>query len=583
VNSWNAVPRTTVVTASRLMGARAVTAVAPVVVRGDDWNEAYVLDVDLSLPDLDFAKTSVLVECEVAWYLTSDRRLAPVTRAVAPPFPVGQFVVVKCHDGLFKYSFPWGGDFQLTPTSGGVEVTATLLDVQRCGLSLWGRHKLTAPPSRDQLRIFRTRLSALSDCLWLEPYPSGARGAICLTDHPDFDTVEKLRLLVDLFVKHNFRFTKAVFPQSEPVGSKCEPGLDVPAYAALVTSIHEHGSEVAYHGFGPRSGRRAGSLAADECVRRAEMMSRFRPSSWTDHGTGGYLLSRLGRLEDGRELTDFLSQYGVRNYWSYTDLWDNPFRNLSCWHPRGDWDAIGDFWLGARLLRPKEASQLAFLLLQGVKNVYGVKQVGAVLRAPLDLRGWTEAVRERARLHDLRSRPFAIYGFDGRAFPVGQAAAWIFDTVLLNHPTVQLRPALVRRLCEESGLLLGHCYLSCEHPYIVGNCVANGGRGLRISPSFVANLEYIAERQRQGDVVSLSFAQLRASLASFSQAVLSRHATGWSARTNGGDGAVVVAGDRSLVSVAAIRGAAGTTFRDHVGFVHSRPGRAMTITTASSG
>src|SRR5438270_12090436 len=136
---------------------------------------------------------------------------------------------------------------------------------------------------------------------------------------------------------------------------------------------------------------------------------------------------------------------------------------------------------------------MAFLFLQGVKNLYGVKQAGQIRKAPLDLRNWTGTARERARLHQLRSRPFGIYGFDGRDFALSESAAWLFDTVLLNHPTTQLRPALVRRLCEESGVLLGHCYLSCEHPYIAGNCLANGSRGLRISPSFAANLEYIAE------------------------------------------------------------------------------------------
>jgi len=311
-------------------------------------------------------------------------------------------------------------------------------------------------------------------------------------------------------------------------------------------------------------------------------MAHFQTSTWIDHGTGPYLLSRLGRLEDGRALTDFLSDYGVRNYWSYTDVWENPFRNLSCWHVRSDRDVFGDFLVSVRLLKPKSASQLAFLLLQGVKNLCGVNQTGLLRKAPFELRSWTGAARDRARLQELRRRPFAIYGFDGRDFAVSESAAWIFDTVLLNHPTTQLRPALIRQLCEESGVLLGHCYLSCEHPYIAGNCLANGGRRLRISPSFVANLEYIAERQRQGDVATLSFSQLRASLDAFARATLWRQATGWSADTNGGDAAIVIAGERTLVSGAAIPGAARTTLRDHVGLIHSHPGRGVTIKTASS-
>src|SRR5207249_742256 len=208
VDSVEVTPRISVETASRLTGDRATAAVAATVARREDWHVVYEFAVDLTLPEVDFAQASVLLECEAAWYLTSDRRLAPVTRSVAPPFPVGRFVVVKSRHGLSKVSFPWGGDFHLTPRRAGVEVTATLLDRGRCGFSLWGRDKMTAPPRRVPLRVFRDRLCALSDCLWLEPYPSGAQAAMCVTDHADFDSVEKLRLLVDLFVTHDFRLTK---------------------------------------------------------------------------------------------------------------------------------------------------------------------------------------------------------------------------------------------------------------------------------------------------------------------------------------------------------------------------------------
>jgi len=74
--------------------------------RADAWHAVYELDVDLSLPQIDLARVSIRLDCDAAWYLTSDRRLSPLSRLVNPPFPVGRFVVVESRDGLFKYSFP---------------------------------------------------------------------------------------------------------------------------------------------------------------------------------------------------------------------------------------------------------------------------------------------------------------------------------------------------------------------------------------------------------------------------------------------------------------------------------------------
>jgi len=543
--------------------------------RSDYWHSTYELDLDWSLPGVDLARVAVHLECDAAWSLTPDRRLAPVTGTLYPPFPVGRFVVVESHEGLFKYHFPWGADFRLSRTTAGVDVAVTLLDWRRCGLALWGRQKLLRPPAKQTLLIYRDRLQSLSECLWLEPYPAGARAAVCLTDHADFDTVEKLRLLTDLFVRTDVRLTKSVFPHGDRSGSKSMPGLDVAEYAGLVARLYEHGTEIAYHGFGPL----APAPPVEECVRRAAALERFQPSTWIDHGTGSYLFSRLGLLGDGQQLTEFLAPYGIHNYWSYTDIWENPFGDLSSWHVRAGSDVMEDFLQGAPLLRPKRPSQLAFLLFQSLKNTYGVDQAGAIRRAPFAVRNWMAAFYHRRRLRALRARPFVLYGSDGMDFTLTQGATWVFDTILLNHPTVQLRPAVIRRLREDSGLLLAHRYLTSAHQYIAGNCVIRPKGRLRIAPSFAANLEYLAERQRAGDVVSVTFARLRESLTAFSRASLSRTETGWSGLVNGRAGSAVVAGDRNAISRALIRGASAAILRDHLGLVELYPGREVMVTT----
>lgn len=117
-----------------------------------------------------------------------------------------------------------------------------------------------------------------------------------------------------------------------------------------------------------------------------------------------------------------------------------------------------------------------------------------------------------------------------------------FDTVLANHLSYQLHPTMINRLCQTSGLGLVHCYLGAIHPYMAGNCFLNTGakssaathlvhsshmEHVALDKRFVSNIEHIAQRQQQGDLVSLSFAALRRSLTTLTSSTLLRNETGW--------------------------------------------------------
>ena len=97
----------------------------------------------------------------------------------------------------------------------GNRVTATFVIQDRfgSGLILWGDYKIRRRSNEKQIHVRANRIKSLQEAVWLEPYPNGARSVICLTDHPDFDTVPKLRLLQEIFSEHNIRITKGVFPE----------------------------------------------------------------------------------------------------------------------------------------------------------------------------------------------------------------------------------------------------------------------------------------------------------------------------------------------------------------------------------
>lgn len=477
---------------------------------------------------------SVRVElpCDRSWYLATDRTLAPVLRPITPPFPVGRFVVVDVGGRLMKWDFPWAGSFEITPTATSVIVTAEVRDPASCGLSLHGTDRLVpAYAPAYGIVIYSNALASLDQCVWIEPYPDGARAAICLTDHADFDTIPRMRLLVALFGRTGFRLTKSVFAAEEPTEEKYEPGLDTPGFADLCAAMRAQGSEIAFHGIGPR----LRSPEMHEWHRRAELMEPFAPRTWIDHGKGAYLFSRSATLPDGSSLVDFLGARGVVNYWSYADKWDNPFIDLGSWRPRHWTESLRDVVGGWHGLRGRRGTADAmYLVSHGLKNLIGAEQYVRLRSRPASVRTWLDVPRSHRAL-TRRMRSPLVYGRDGASgFLAPRSRLRVFDTISVNHLAYQLSPPLVQRLVDRSELLLGHCYLGAQHRYITGNVFVGTGHDLKVDPLFVAALESIQLQQRERKVVSLPFAMLREYLDALATARLVRSPDGWLLEQAGG-------------------------------------------------
>ena len=465
----------------------------------------------------------IQIPCDASWSLSGGRELEPVAGPTLPPAPVGRFVIVQRGKRLCRIEFPWATKIRLVRRGASLLVHADLVDVAACGLSRWGPSKVS-PSATRALDVFEDSLRSLDDCLWIEPFPDGARAALCLTDHPDFDSAEKLRPLVDLFARLDLRFTKGVFPAREPLGHKQEPGVDVPEYARLVDELFERGNEIAFHGIGPRP-RPPG---IEEFRRRLERMRRFSPSTWIDHGVGEYLFSRRAMLEGGESLVDVLGEVGIANYWSYVDSWSNPFGDLSSDSVRSDADAVRDF-LHAMVIVSGSARGVKGLFYPAshlANNLVGENGALELRGQPLQPSKWRAAVASRRAHRAGSERPTPLYGLDGAGFALTESPVWVFDTILLSHPAFQLSPIAIDRLCASSGLSLVHCYLTCTHPYIGGGCFARG-RTDTLHPSFVDNMEHVAERQRAGDLCVMPLRDLRSALVDFRRARLERVEGGW--------------------------------------------------------
>jgi hypothetical protein len=459
-----------------------------------------------------------------AYFLNHERQIVALTNEAAPPYPVGCILWLKTRGTLWQIDLPKYPYLRLCKQVNKVTAKFVIQDRFGSGLILWGEHKIRKSPFEKTIYIRANKLRSLQDAVWLEPYPNAARSVICLTDHPDYDSVSQLRLLHELFSKNNIRITKGVFPKSDPKPGYLEPGLDVPEYKTYIDLLYESGSEIAYHGLSPR----LNPPSLSECLRRIEMMNRYSPKTWIDHGCGNYLFSRNAVFKEGARLVDTLGKAGVENYWSYTDVWENPARHLDVWKQRRLFSAFSNF---VSFLWDKKRVSIPLMLYYGsstLKNLLGSFHIRPILNKPSRLGVWALVAARSRRLKYYHENHLIFYDLDGQFAPMNNQAIWVFDTVLLNHLAFQLRPGNIDLLCEQNGLLLAHCYFAHQKSsYGTINCFINKGENVQLIPEFIENVEYISTMQSRKELITLSFNALRNALTNFANASLIRTSSGW--------------------------------------------------------
>ena len=495
-----------------------------------DYSAELVAD-DVSLRSV---TANVVIESERTWYLDDLGKLAPLSSSATPLWPTGRFIVTARGGRLDRWEFPRFGRLRLVRQNGSVLIEAAILDRSRCGLSVWPNAGWPQRRTKIMLEASRTALNRLEECAWIEPYPDGARAVICLTDHADFDSPEKTRLLADHLIRRGLCITKSVFPDADLPSSTPweETGLDNADYRDSINRLFENGSEIALHGFTPKSD----APALSECKRRLERLNQYELTTWIDHGIGDYLFSRGGRLPGDVRLEDLLEENGVRNYWSYFDVWDNPFgTDLSLLAERSGFDVVPDFLHSSHGWRKTTGHEAMWFALHEFRNLVGDGNDIPIRRRPWRVAAWRQGLRWHGIARRIRQAPFGIYGRDGAVFQQSLQSPWVFDTVLLNHLALQLAPAMIDRLIQKTGLLIGHCYMACEYDRARRNVFRRIGGRVAIDPAFETALDYLSDRQRSADMSTLSFAQLRRCLDFFVRTRLRRTETGW--RTELADGA----------------------------------------------
>ena len=170
-------------------------------------------------------------------------------------------------------------------------------------------------------------------------YPGGKLSCLVITDHADWDTTEKLRVLysdTNGVSATRIKMTKSVFFGTvgfETPDKSFQPhGLDVPAFAAVVAKLHECGHEVCPHSIVVRQPSNGRHQSRTSIARALDFFAQtYTSGTWIDHGlTEQFNYSQLGWDSKGESyLLDLLRQRGFNNLWSYYDALRYPLQNIN--------------------------------------------------------------------------------------------------------------------------------------------------------------------------------------------------------------------------------------------------------------
>jgi hypothetical protein len=348
--------------------------------------------------------------------------------------------------------------------------------------------------------------------------PAGQEAAFTITDHPDFDTIDRLHAFLHGdgreagWLGRGLRLTKGVFTlPSTPSGRPPAPSLADAPYRALIERLHGDGSEIAPHAL-----NESGQLSTGEFrAALSQIVRDFAPRTWIDHGL---LLDYCYYMDGGSRyaLLPELRRHGVTTLWAYQDAPFDASTSLNVLAPVAH-DLGATAWHAARHAgrretlvaahyvrtalrshlrgRVGEAVASALSVARGLyMDLHRSSPLGASLRrSARELRKTGRNFRDPGRA--ARAEPYARRElvelapllFPERGAPLGQVTTddlLLFVTAEVLHVRDAYSPEALRRLVAERGVHAGHSYLLNRLPYVAGVFGPSGSEP-RLAPEWV--------------------------------------------------------------------------------------------------
>ena len=362
-------------------------------------------------------------------------------------------------------------------------------------------------------------------------YPAGADACFVITDHADWDVTDGLHALYTSargFNRTRVRTTKSVFSASVGRESPDKPfqpdGLDVPAYAQLMDTLHEAGHEICPHSIVVRPTTAEPIVPLKRVVDALDMFARrYQSGTWIDHGKlEGQAInySQLGWMPDGKwNLTGLLEERGFNTIWAYVDQMEYPVQNINQlelsdtsvdylratlreWLARNGYRGFNYLKLAAqrqlgqaghddlravinflKLFTSRDYTRRAKLKRFRHLSVPALKAMVSALYILLTGKGHTET----------RIAPYPTL-YAESALPLSQAnpdTLTLFATVRVNMYQTSWRK--LDQLIDEHGIHLAHTYLCNTSSTVVDPTVQQTNGKWSITPEFAELLDILDE------------------------------------------------------------------------------------------
>jgi len=357
-------------------------------------------------------------------------------------------------------------------------------------------------------------------------FPSGAEAAFVITDHCDYEDIERLRVFLQGdgssqgWLNRGLRMTKGVFMlASNPPGRKPVPSLQEPGYKDLIHQLYLDGSEIAPHAL-----NESGNLSPNTYRAALEkFVADWSPATWIDHGSTLQYCYTMGAADHPEyRLLDVLKDHGFKAMWSYHDVPVNGTLSLNLLSPSRLrlstllWHALfhltrREFLITLHYLRStvkavfKNHEYGVSRLMVAARHVVmdkkrGLAEIAALWRWAVD--GFTSTRKEGLEpytLEELLEISPVIY--PERAVPMHEVDDYeilLFTTMEAVHTRDIYTPKALFRLVEERGLHIGHCYLLNSLPYVAGVFSINNDQGVSLSPVWNEFLNHLATAVNEG-------------------------------------------------------------------------------------
>ena len=362
-------------------------------------------------------------------------------------------------------------------------------------------------------------------------YPLGCKAAFVLTDHCDFDTIEKLELFLNGnnnngWLNRGLKITKGVFALgAKEDETRRSDSLEDEAYKQLINKLLKDGSEIVHHAL-----KHSGQLTSQQFHDTFTAFAKtYNPKTWIDHGSYiKYCYSQGGKYNPDFLLIKNMKNEGYNNLWSFDDVNIDANQTLNILIDKKHFPTklIQQFFINIfkgkalvaghyfRTLIHRNYSKNIFIdflmySMASTKNIFInlQKKKGTFLK---DCKRFVTAIFNFNKFRNKENVPytekevlqFALPLYLEERMPFTQykdGDMLMFYTFETTHLTDIYNQKSLQQLINENGTHIGHTYILNNLPYI-NSIFLRKNNQLILAPKWIEFLDLLEEKIKLKEV-----------------------------------------------------------------------------------